>query len=178
MLLSGGIPQASFKDLAHAWGREKGFHTVLTSSVCERWGEVERKRRSDLGRTLSTQGKSAFKEKLKKRRNEGSAVQQEDLLEADEQPVPDVSVNPGAAKETEAEDATENVEGKLEKAGENPDATEETTAGATELTDNNEGEPEEANEEGIEEATEGAQEKTRGATTTKKRAGRKKRRKY
>ena len=47
LLLSGGTPYANFKDLAHAWGREKGFHHVLVNNVCERRGEVERKRRSD-----------------------------------------------------------------------------------------------------------------------------------
>ena len=47
LLLSGGPPYANFKDLAHAWGREKGFHHVLVNNVCERRGEVERKRRSD-----------------------------------------------------------------------------------------------------------------------------------
>lgn len=53
LLLSGGTAYANFKDLAHAWGREKGFHHLLATSVCERRGEVERKRRSDYGRTLS-----------------------------------------------------------------------------------------------------------------------------
>jgi hypothetical protein len=67
LLLSGGTPYANFKDLAHAWGREKGFHHVLVNSVCERRGEVERKRRSDAGRILSSEEKSAVRQKLKKR---------------------------------------------------------------------------------------------------------------
>ena len=50
LLLSGGTAYANFRDLAHAWGREKGFHHLLATSVCERRGEVERKRRSDAGR--------------------------------------------------------------------------------------------------------------------------------
>ncbi len=49
LLLSGGTPDADFKDLAHAWGREKGFHTVLACSICERRGEVQRKKRKDAG---------------------------------------------------------------------------------------------------------------------------------
>jgi hypothetical protein len=49
LLLSGGTPYANFKDLAHAWGREKGFHHVLSANVCQRRGEVTRKRRSDAG---------------------------------------------------------------------------------------------------------------------------------
>lgn len=70
--MSGGTPHANFKDLAHAWGREKGFHHVLTTLVCERRGEVERKRRSDVGRQMSEQEKAAFKEKLHKKRGGGS----------------------------------------------------------------------------------------------------------
>ena len=49
LLISGGVPSANFKDLAHAWGREKGFHTVLVNAICERRGEVDRKRRTDAG---------------------------------------------------------------------------------------------------------------------------------
>ena len=68
LLLSGGTPNASFRDLAHAWGRDKGFHHALASSVCERRGDIERKRRSDAGKTLTTEQKEAFKQKLRKKR--------------------------------------------------------------------------------------------------------------
>mmetsp|Transcript_18752 Transcript_18752/g.45265 ORF Transcript_18752/g.45265 Transcript_18752/m.45265 type:complete len:526 (+) Transcript_18752:147-1724(+) len=74
LLLSGGTPHANFKDLAHAWGREKGFHTIITNNVCHRKGEVERKRRSDVGRVLSTSEREAFKTKMnqtKRHRREG-----------------------------------------------------------------------------------------------------------
>ena len=47
LLLSGGTPNANFRDLAHAWGRDRGFHQLLVNTVCERRGEVDRKRRSD-----------------------------------------------------------------------------------------------------------------------------------
>ena len=47
LLLSGGTPHANFRHLAHAWGRERGFHHVLINTICERRGEVDRKRRSD-----------------------------------------------------------------------------------------------------------------------------------
>lgn len=47
LLLSGGTPHASFRDLAHAWGREHNFHRVLISTIFSRRGQVERKRRSD-----------------------------------------------------------------------------------------------------------------------------------
>jgi hypothetical protein len=30
--------------LAHAWGRDKGFHHQIVANVCERRGEVDRKR--------------------------------------------------------------------------------------------------------------------------------------
>ena len=70
LLLSGGTPYANFKDLAHAWGREKGFHHVLASNVCERRGEVERKRRSDKGRVFTEEEKETLRAKLKKSRHE------------------------------------------------------------------------------------------------------------
>ena len=66
LLLSGGTPYANFRDLSHAWGREKGFHHLLASSVCERRGEVERKKRSDAGRVMTDAQRNAFKEKLNK----------------------------------------------------------------------------------------------------------------
>ena len=49
LLLSGGTRDANFVHLAHAWGRDRGFHNVLVSTVCSRRGEIERKRRSDFG---------------------------------------------------------------------------------------------------------------------------------
>ena len=60
LLLSGGTPHADFKHLAYAWGRERGFHQILSSSVCTRRGEVERKKRSDAGKKqVKQQPKSA-----------------------------------------------------------------------------------------------------------------------
>lgn len=44
-LLSGNY-QSSFRHLARAWGRDKGFHMVLAQFICERRGNVERKKRS------------------------------------------------------------------------------------------------------------------------------------
>mmetsp|Transcript_22180 Transcript_22180/g.34124 ORF Transcript_22180/g.34124 Transcript_22180/m.34124 type:complete len:247 (+) Transcript_22180:709-1449(+) len=72
LLLSGGTPHANFKDLAHAWGREKGFHQLLVQSVCERRGEVERKKRSDAGKTMSPAEREVFRAKLKKARLSGN----------------------------------------------------------------------------------------------------------
>jgi stalled ribosome alternative rescue factor ArfA len=40
-----GAPHASFRHLARGWGRDKGFHMVLTQFICERRGDVERKKR-------------------------------------------------------------------------------------------------------------------------------------
>jgi hypothetical protein len=36
----------SFRHLARAWGRDKGFHIVVAQSICERRGDVERKKKS------------------------------------------------------------------------------------------------------------------------------------
>jgi hypothetical protein len=66
ILCISGTMWNSHKDLAHAWGREKGFHNILTGQVCERHGELERKKRSDVGKLYSTEEREAFKTKLKK----------------------------------------------------------------------------------------------------------------
>lgn len=66
LLLSGGTPYASFKNLAHAWGREKGWHLVLCNSVCERRGGVERfKRKKDFDIDPNSSPKSDLKKKSK-----------------------------------------------------------------------------------------------------------------
>lgn len=41
-LLLTGTAEASFRHLARAWGRDKGFHRVLAQSICDRQGSVER----------------------------------------------------------------------------------------------------------------------------------------
>jgi hypothetical protein len=68
LLLSGGTEGADFKLLAFAWGREKGFHHVLANSVCERRGEVERKRRSDAGKALTSDEREAFRQRVSNKR--------------------------------------------------------------------------------------------------------------
>ena len=45
ILVLTGVPGASFRHLARAWGRDKGFHMVLAQFICERRGNVERKKR-------------------------------------------------------------------------------------------------------------------------------------
>ena len=78
LLLSGGTPNANFKDLAHAWGREKGFHNVLAFNVCQRGGATDRKRRSDAG-------KASFGNKQKQSKTamtESQAQQQEPQISA------------------------------------------------------------------------------------------------
>jgi hypothetical protein len=45
ILLLTGNPEASFRHLARGWGRDKGFHMVLAQFICERHGNVERKKR-------------------------------------------------------------------------------------------------------------------------------------
>lgn len=95
LLLSGGTAYANFKDLAHAWGREKGFHHLLATSVCERRGEVERKKRSDAGRTMTPEQRQAFRDKLKKARlnKDGKDVDDVD----DEEEEEDVEMGEAAA---------------------------------------------------------------------------------
>ena len=43
ILILTGNSQTSFRHLARAWGRDKGFQTVLAQFICERKGSVERK---------------------------------------------------------------------------------------------------------------------------------------
>jgi hypothetical protein len=45
ILLLTGTPESSFRHLARGWGRDKGFHMVLSQFICERHGDVERKKR-------------------------------------------------------------------------------------------------------------------------------------
>jgi hypothetical protein len=44
-------PFRIYKDLAHAWGRERGFHNSLVSQMSERRGNLNRKKRSDIGKS-------------------------------------------------------------------------------------------------------------------------------
>jgi hypothetical protein len=88
LLLSGGTPYANFKELAHAWGRERGFHNILTSSVCERRGEVDRKRRSDVGKRLTPDQREAFRQKLQRTRSIESVESMTGGLVANNQSLP------------------------------------------------------------------------------------------
>jgi len=45
ILILTGNPEACFRHLARGWGRDKGFHMVLAQFICERHGDVERKKR-------------------------------------------------------------------------------------------------------------------------------------
>lgn len=47
-MLGGGTPYASFQSLAHGWGRAKGFHSSLINEVCERRGDIIRKRKHEI----------------------------------------------------------------------------------------------------------------------------------
>lgn len=58
-LLSGNS-ESSFRALARAWGRDKGFHMVLAQFICERRGNVERKKR------VKPQGESAVTKKQRR----------------------------------------------------------------------------------------------------------------
>jgi len=67
MLLSGTGWNAT-QELAHAWAREKGFHVSLANQICERKGEMERKKRSDIGRVYTAEQRANFTLKLNKTR--------------------------------------------------------------------------------------------------------------
>jgi hypothetical protein len=45
ILLLTGTPESSFRHLARGWGRDKGFHMVLSEFICGRHGDVEHKKR-------------------------------------------------------------------------------------------------------------------------------------
>ncbi len=47
ILLLTGTPGSSFCHLARGWGRDKGFHMVLSQFICERHGDVERKKQRE-----------------------------------------------------------------------------------------------------------------------------------
>jgi uncharacterized membrane protein len=65
-----------------AWGREKGFHHILASAICERRGAVERKRRSDAGKRLSAEEREIFRQKLKRARTRGEPVERAEAAAA------------------------------------------------------------------------------------------------
>ena len=52
------------KHIAHAWGREKGFHKIILEHICVRRGELERKKRKDSGMKMSPEKLKAYKEKF------------------------------------------------------------------------------------------------------------------
>lgn len=51
------------KILAHAWGREKGFHKLMIEKHCQRRGDLERKKRVDAGLSMSTEKRAVHKMK-------------------------------------------------------------------------------------------------------------------
>eukprot|EP00579_Thalassiosira_antarctica_P017593 CAMPEP_0201928732 /NCGR_PEP_ID=MMETSP0903-20130614/21582_1 /ASSEMBLY_ACC=CAM_ASM_000552 /TAXON_ID=420261 /ORGANISM="Thalassiosira antarctica, Strain CCMP982" /LENGTH=434 /DNA_ID=CAMNT_0048467297 /DNA_START=27 /DNA_END=1331 /DNA_ORIENTATION=+ len=52
------------KILAHAWGREKGFHKLMLDKHCARRGDLDRKKRVDAGVPMSMEKKAAYKVKF------------------------------------------------------------------------------------------------------------------
>ena len=84
IMLMAGTLHHSHKDLAHGWGREKGFHNVLVNQVCERRGELERKKRSDTGRTFTAEQRATFKVKLQRARCEKRARSETHTVPHDE----------------------------------------------------------------------------------------------
>ena len=74
ILVLTGAPKASFRHLARAWGRDKGFHMVLAQFICERHGDVRRKRRQ--GESADDDGakRQAKKSKIVDKKNQNSVI--------------------------------------------------------------------------------------------------------
>jgi hypothetical protein len=120
--------------LAHAWGREKGFHHVLANSVCERRGEVERKKRSDAGKSMTEEERQSFRSKLQKARDKNGTSKKskreassEDQTNSKESfPLDDPPVtNPGHVGDKATSDTGQSMvdpkEGAWARGGEAPD---------------------------------------------------------
>eukprot|EP00569_Conticribra_weissflogii_P006280 CAMPEP_0171343922 /NCGR_PEP_ID=MMETSP0878-20121228/18284_1 /TAXON_ID=67004 /ORGANISM="Thalassiosira weissflogii, Strain CCMP1336" /LENGTH=521 /DNA_ID=CAMNT_0011846979 /DNA_START=21 /DNA_END=1586 /DNA_ORIENTATION=- len=60
------------RNLAHAWGREKGFHKIILEQLCDRRGDLERKKRSDTGKKMTQERKRRPKEKLQQEKENKS----------------------------------------------------------------------------------------------------------
>jgi len=102
MLLSGTVytqQQGISKDLAHAWGRERGFHTQLVNQMCGRRGDLSRKRRSDIGKVISEEEKARIRKKreenIERLNSEGKGItkqhQQQQQQQQHQQPGPQQS---------------------------------------------------------------------------------------
>jgi hypothetical protein len=75
ILILTGNPEASFRHLARGWGRDNGFHMVLAQFICERHGDVERKKRD---RAADAEPGGA-----KRRRTQTASINDGDYIGAD-----------------------------------------------------------------------------------------------
>jgi hypothetical protein len=74
ILLLTGNPSSSFRHLARGWGRDKGFHMVLAQYICERHGDVQRKKRDNMpngGNATTTTGPNGTMTGTTRRRKSG-----------------------------------------------------------------------------------------------------------
>ncbi len=67
------------KVLAHAWGREKGFHKIMLEHHCSRRGDLARKKRADAGVPLTDEQKAAMKEKSAAKKRKFAVLEQNPL---------------------------------------------------------------------------------------------------
>ena len=67
------------KVLAHAWGREKGFHKIMLEHHCSRRGDLARKKRADAGVPLTDEKKAAIKEKSAAKKRKVAVLEQNPL---------------------------------------------------------------------------------------------------
>lgn len=85
ILVLTGAPGASFRHLARAWGRDKGFHMVLAQFICERQGDVRRKKRHQ--GTKSDMNKSPKKRRIAREKSaeDASPDIMEDISDEDDE---------------------------------------------------------------------------------------------
>jgi hypothetical protein len=69
ILVLTGVPGSSFRQLARAWGRDKGFHMVLAQFICDRHGDVERKKRHGENSSTSAIQRPTMKKRKTSRGN-------------------------------------------------------------------------------------------------------------
>jgi hypothetical protein len=73
ILLLTGTPESSFLYLARGWGRDKGFHMVLSQFICERHGDVERKQRERVT-VVAAKGEQRADQVISQAQNDGDYI--------------------------------------------------------------------------------------------------------
>ena len=72
------------KVLAHAWGRERGFHKLMIDKHCARRGDLDRKKRVDAGQPMAAEKKVAYKHRAAATKQEVRKRKDERVVSAEE----------------------------------------------------------------------------------------------